>query len=446
MGVAAYYLTHEENMRQSFSQPSRNVRRTLPDGTTIDYVMNDVVDCIMISPPARGTQRAVGKKMTWDKLPPFEEGTSTIDLSQMTVDPDVEGGYYCTVSVINGMDENGKMLPAEFSVKVGTGEDDAEYSGWSIEQGVRQMDGGYRVDGKSATLLFGADVEGDCEIIAQDGKTTLKKKVSVRTDFYLLCSDDRYVRYNDFEKIIASATAFASYLSGDLAPIQDIYTTTVSRHTTFEYRYGTMTGPIITWLWAGVRSTPRDENDVCVWAAWSQEWTKGYCYTDTTTTDDPEVTPGVEYSESTFTLDWGTRQLSGVAGVSGDPWSTVPPAPEPIGSGTVSTDHGTTVNTTTRAVYRDAPPSTSIMLEDYEYSFDFEADSIAWAGTQHIFYDVTTKDNKYFYIVTNNRYGNTLNRKYVLFDLRKEEATVLDSNNNVAGEATVYYDQLYYRG
>jgi hypothetical protein len=51
MGLAQYFLTHEENMRQSFSQPSRRARRTLPDGTTIDYIMNDVVDFIMISPP-----------------------------------------------------------------------------------------------------------------------------------------------------------------------------------------------------------------------------------------------------------------------------------------------------------------------------------------------------------------------------------------------------------
>lgn len=179
MGIAAYYLTHEENMRKSFSQPSRSITRMLPDGTTIDYIMNDVVDCIRISPPQR-KQRAVGKNMTWDKLPPFETGTTNIDLSQMTEDPYVEGGYYCTVSVINGTDENGRLLPAEFSVEMG--EDSV---GWSIEQGIRQTDRSYKVDGKSATLLLGADVGGDCDIIVKDGKTILKARVGVFSFFYL---------------------------------------------------------------------------------------------------------------------------------------------------------------------------------------------------------------------------------------------------------------------
>ncbi len=200
MGLAQYFLTHEENMRQAFSQPSRRARRTLPDGTTIDYIMNDVVDFIMISPPQM--QRAVGKKMTWDKLPPFEEGTtSTIDLSQMTEDPDVEDGYYCTVSVINGTDENGNSLSAEFSVKAGTDDDGDEYSGWSIEQGIRQGDGTYKVDGKSATLLLGADVEGGCDIIVRDGKAELSKKVTSRQtveDYYFLdVISGKYISYAD---------------------------------------------------------------------------------------------------------------------------------------------------------------------------------------------------------------------------------------------------------
>jgi hypothetical protein len=178
MGIAAYYLTHEENMRQSFSQPSRYAKRLMPDGTSIEYIMNDVVDCIRITPP-QIIQVMEGKKMVWEKLPPLETGTDNIDFSEMTEDPDVSGGYYCTISVINGIDENGRSLPATFSVKAGLDENNDGYHGWSIKQGIRHTDGTYRTDGKSATLLLGAYVDGDCEIIARDGRTEIKKKVKV---------------------------------------------------------------------------------------------------------------------------------------------------------------------------------------------------------------------------------------------------------------------------
>jgi hypothetical protein len=118
-------------------------------------------------------QRAVGKKMTWDKLPPFEEGTSVIDLVEMSLDLDIPA-YYCPVSVINGMDENGKALSTEFSVEM-----DDDSAGWSIEQGTLQIDGTYKVDGKSATLLLGIDMKGSCEIIARDGQTELRKTVEL---------------------------------------------------------------------------------------------------------------------------------------------------------------------------------------------------------------------------------------------------------------------------
>jgi len=175
--------------------------------------MNDVVDCIMISRP-QIQARGLGKAMVWDKLPPFEEGTSNIDLSAMTVDPDVSGGYYCTVSVVNGTDENGRTLFAEFSVEM-----DEDSAGWSIEQGTKQpypdFSGWtfeqfmawyfsfepYKIDGKSATLLLGSDVSGDCDIIASDGKTTLKKKVgalknNVIAGCYYLGADGLYYLVN----------------------------------------------------------------------------------------------------------------------------------------------------------------------------------------------------------------------------------------------------------
>ena len=185
MGIAAYYLTHEENMRQSFSQPSRSITRMLPDGTTIDYIMNDVVDCIRISPPQRAVSgRDLGKTMTWDKLPPLESGTANIDLSAMTVDPDVTGGYYCVISVVNGTDENGKRLLAEFSIN-------ASHTGWSIYQGTRQDDGTYKADGTNATLrLYEPLLDGTCDIIADDGRTLLKKTVNAFKFFFYYLGDD----------------------------------------------------------------------------------------------------------------------------------------------------------------------------------------------------------------------------------------------------------------
>lgn len=212
MGIAAYYLTHEENMRQSFSQPSRYAKRLMPDGTSIEYIMNDVVDCIRITPP-QIIRVIEGKKMVWEKLPPLEAGTANIDFSEMTEDPDVSGGYYCTVSVVNGTNERGNSLSATFSVKAGLDEAGDEYPGWSIEQGVRQLDGTYKVDGKSATLLLGADVEGNCNIIAEDGRDSIAKRVSIVTKSSGIYIDilDGYLKYDTnlaYESFLPSVSAF----------------------------------------------------------------------------------------------------------------------------------------------------------------------------------------------------------------------------------------------
>ena len=191
MGLAQYFLTHEENMRQSFSQPSRRARRTLPDGTCIDYIMNDVVDCIMISIPRKLIEGA-GIEMVWNKEPPYsvdgndqpivdDEGKRTwvIDLlsEEMMEDENVEGGYYFIVTVINGTNADGKTLPATFFIKAGEDESGEGYTGWSVEQGDRQDDGSYNVDGRSATILLGDDVEGDAVIVANDLETTLVRKI-----------------------------------------------------------------------------------------------------------------------------------------------------------------------------------------------------------------------------------------------------------------------------
>ena len=212
MGLAQHFLTHEENMRQSFSQPSRRARRTLPDGTCIDYIMNDVVDCIMISRP-QIRARGLGKEMVWDKLPPFEEGTSNIDLSAMTVDPDVSGGYYCTVSVINGTDENGKTLSAEFSIN-------ASHTGWSIYQGVRRDDGTYEADGTNATLrLYEPLLDGTCDIIADDGRTKLKKTVNAfKSFFYYLGEDGLYYTVNSTTGALDYLTAGKSVEDVSVSP------------------------------------------------------------------------------------------------------------------------------------------------------------------------------------------------------------------------------------
>lgn len=180
MGYAMYLRDQQENLRQSFSQPSRSVQIPLGNGILVSMVLGPVVDFIRVRGPERKkVVSSKGKRMAWNKLPPLVEGTTVIDLSKMTEDPVFSGGYYCTVSVINGKDENDKELPARFSVKPGTDEDGVEYPGWSVEQGVRQDDGTYKVDGKNATLLLGGDVNGECDIIATDGETTLKKNVSV---------------------------------------------------------------------------------------------------------------------------------------------------------------------------------------------------------------------------------------------------------------------------
>jgi hypothetical protein len=191
MGYAMYLRDHQENLRQSFSQPSRSVQIPLGNGILVSMVLGPVVDFIRVRGPERKVVPGGARiRMVWDKLPPFEEGTNNIDLSKTTDSLEVSVGHYCTISVINGKDENGKELPARFSVKPGTDEDGVEYPGWSIEQGIRRDDGTYKVDGKSATLLLGGNVEGECDIIAEDGKTTLRKSVQVRLGLlYVRCYD-----------------------------------------------------------------------------------------------------------------------------------------------------------------------------------------------------------------------------------------------------------------
>jgi hypothetical protein len=198
MGLAAYFRDTEENMRKSFSQPFRRSQRTLPDGTVIDFFMTDVVDTIRISSPtAMRLQKTI---MVWNKEPPYKKdesgqlirggsGMLTFELdlesSNMFNDPDVESGHYFFVSIINGTNESGGILSAIFSVKMG---EDA--AGWSIRQGIRQTDGTYKIDGKSATILLAADVKGECSIIAADGQTVLVRKVSYGSTWKLLYIPD----------------------------------------------------------------------------------------------------------------------------------------------------------------------------------------------------------------------------------------------------------------
>ena len=201
MGYAAYFLSHEEDMRQSFSQPSRRSRRSFPDGTIVDYVLDDVMDFIQVIPPWM-QEKAKGIEMVWDIEPPYKkdeagdmvlgnDGKPTYELDfeseDMFEDPDVENGYYFFVSVINGNDGI-KELPADFSIvpdKDGNGND---YPGWSIEQGLRQEDGSYEVDGKSATVLLAKEVDGSCNIFAIDGITTLSRAAMINiigAEFYV---------------------------------------------------------------------------------------------------------------------------------------------------------------------------------------------------------------------------------------------------------------------
>jgi hypothetical protein len=127
--------------------------------------------------------------MSWNKLPPTKEGTSNIDVSLLTVDPLVTGGYYCTISINPGKDEDGKILPAKFSIKL---VDDAV--GWTIEQGIRQLDDSYHVDGMSATLLLSAGVSGECKITVIDSITELRKIIAVSNPLTLFFYDSGYYR------------------------------------------------------------------------------------------------------------------------------------------------------------------------------------------------------------------------------------------------------------
>jgi hypothetical protein len=159
--------------------------------------MNDVVDFIKITPPQMRL-RPKGKPIVWDQIPPYErdedgklllgeDGKATYELDfhsvKMIEDPDVAGGYYCTISVVNGISKDGLILPATFSVVPGKeGPDNEEYPGWSIKQGKRTITDGvssYFVDGKTATLLIGADVDGDCTIYATDEENSISLKASV---------------------------------------------------------------------------------------------------------------------------------------------------------------------------------------------------------------------------------------------------------------------------
>jgi hypothetical protein len=184
MGLATYYRDFEESMRQSFSQPSRSIRRTLPDGTTIDYVMNDVVDFIEIRPPAKRPPIVKrGEGMEWDILPVFKENSDYIEPSSFKFGYDFQlsplevkhYGYYCTVSV-----KNAEKLPVNFSVQ-------PDSTGWSIESGIFTQDlsgyyGEYKIDGLSATLwldIYPAFIEGGATVGANDGMSELNKNVSV---------------------------------------------------------------------------------------------------------------------------------------------------------------------------------------------------------------------------------------------------------------------------
>lgn len=240
MGYAMYLRDQQENLRLSFSQPSRSVQIPLGNGILVSMVLGPVVDFIRVRGPEKKAVSGGGKQMVWDKLPPLVEGTAEIDLSQMTVDPDASGGYYCAVSVINGMDAGGKTLPAEFSAKMGTGS-----IGWSIKQGIKQDDGTYKVDGKSATLLLGSDVDGECDIIAEDGKTRLKKKVKVSivdAGWYYLGENGLYYTINQATGELDYLTAGKTLSQVSVSPFglfgqQHIKRVDIAYHTTMHYEY-----------------------------------------------------------------------------------------------------------------------------------------------------------------------------------------------------------------
>lgn len=206
-GLAMYLRDQEENLKQAFSQPSRSVRKILPGYIVIDYVMNDVVDFIQIS-MLRKPPKGKNIPMIWHKEPPYkvdengnlvrdDEGKLTwvldFESEDMIEDPDVEGGYYFLVSVVNGRNEKQEILLATFVIKKGKDLNGDDYPDWSIKQGKRIIEGettSYKVDGKYATILLGDDVEGEATIIANDGETVLTRKIAIPNDWQILYVPD----------------------------------------------------------------------------------------------------------------------------------------------------------------------------------------------------------------------------------------------------------------
>lgn len=232
-GLAMYLRDQEENLKQAFSQPSRSVRKILPGHIVIDYVMNDVVDFIRIS-MLKKPPKGKGIPMVWNKQPPYKLGddgklqkdvngdpTWALDFEsvEMFEDPDVEGGYYFIVTVINGKNEKQEILWATFVINEGKDINGNKYPDWSIEQGERVISGGvtsYTVDGKTATILLGDEVEGDAVIIALDGETVLARKVAIPDEWRILYIPDPAAPTGKY--IIARKT--------DLEPLKKYYKTT----------------------------------------------------------------------------------------------------------------------------------------------------------------------------------------------------------------------------
>lgn len=290
--------------------------------------------------------------------------------------------------------------------------------------------------------------------------------------FYLRCEDNKYVKYNDFSKLVSSVFDFEDYKYGSFIPESKVigtYTTQKVVEGWLRYRNCIYSStPSIMWMWGW--GAPRDINDFCVWATWVKEWYKYWCWAVTISSNDPnpELTPfmtdesgmygnllnpenlgqlGTLYYENGPYYDWQRVTVPGLPWA-GDPYATIPPRPvSPFPSDIFI---GRSEYSYERTVYGYIDPvNPVIQIEDYEFHVDWDAYKFEYMNLNQVHYTVTRKGDDWFYIVLNDNqliqfYRLATKKRYVLFNLSTREEIDLDHTVKRENDIEVYYDKMYY--